>query len=590
MNNQPIDTTNNSVKVDVLEEGHSDQTEKENSIGVGDPSSSSPSPSCQTKANRKSFLDKEESSSQNVNQQPVDSPLFPSQEQEGEIEIAANANAIAIAKQDSIRESGSSPSSTSVLVSPSCCSVSSNEEPANKPKKVEVGGEGEGKHETKKPIPVSLPVHASDTIADIKSEGFKGSGDKVATETELRTTKVKTSQMTPAAAATSLSTSLATAAPTPTPTSTPKVTLIEPIQNMSNAKPQKKQMRRPIARKRSNSVPSYSMIGTSELSTSSTAHSPSKGNLLRRGKWTVEEETYVARVIQDFNNGYLKAPAGTTLRTYLSDKLNCDPMRITKKFTGDACIGKRVFHPAVRCPTNASAIDKVQSELDSLERRWRRRLDMQKRDAEKKQAASVAASTAAAAAAAASAPHLHDPTSALIRLNASALPGNRVVVTRTASWLDRANAILSKRRSVAESLSKKAKKEESTTKEMQEVERLIEEGPIIQESSGLLLQKFSTPQSHQEFLSKRKISDDEDNSTLKYPTEARIDAITADNHTKNGKRLRKSLSAGNLEDASSQIRTDFNLSSIEAEDAASFIGFISSVREEAASSSGPSSK
>lgn len=61
---------------------------------------------------------------------------------------------------------------------------------------------------------------------------------------------------------------------------------------------------------------------------------------LRRGKWTIEEETYVARVIKDFNSGYLRAPAGTTLRTYLSDKLHCDPMRITKKFTGDACIGK----------------------------------------------------------------------------------------------------------------------------------------------------------------------------------------------------------------------------------------------------------
>ena len=61
---------------------------------------------------------------------------------------------------------------------------------------------------------------------------------------------------------------------------------------------------------------------------------------LRRGKWTKEEEEFVARAIQDFNSGYLNAPAGTTLRTYLSEKLNCDPMRITKKFTGDACIGK----------------------------------------------------------------------------------------------------------------------------------------------------------------------------------------------------------------------------------------------------------
>jgi hypothetical protein len=81
---------------------------------------------------------------------------------------------------------------------------------------------------------------------------------------------------------------------------------------------------------------------------------------LRRGKWTVEEEAYVARVIQDFNSGFLNAPAGTTLRSYLSEKLHCDPMRITKKFTGDACIGKRVFHPAVRCASTAAAIDKAQ--------------------------------------------------------------------------------------------------------------------------------------------------------------------------------------------------------------------------------------
>ena len=81
---------------------------------------------------------------------------------------------------------------------------------------------------------------------------------------------------------------------------------------------------------------------------------------LRRGKWTSEEEAYVARVIQDFNSGFLDAPAGTTLRTYLSEKLQCDPMRITKKFTGDACIGKRVFHPAVRSPSNAASIDKAQ--------------------------------------------------------------------------------------------------------------------------------------------------------------------------------------------------------------------------------------
>ena len=67
---------------------------------------------------------------------------------------------------------------------------------------------------------------------------------------------------------------------------------------------------------------------------------------LRRGKWTPEEEAYARAVICDFNSGYLDAPIGTTLRAYLSGKLECDPMRITKKFTKEESIGKKVFRPA----------------------------------------------------------------------------------------------------------------------------------------------------------------------------------------------------------------------------------------------------
>ena len=127
-----------------------------------------------------------------------------------------------------------------------------------------------------------------------------------------------------------------------------------------------------LSRPRSNSVPNHTgsayqplLSSSSPSTTANTSSLPHTKpgittNQLRRGKWTVEEEAYVARVIQDFNSGYLNAPAGTTLRTYLSDKLNCDPMRITKKFTGDSCIGKRVFHPAVRCSNNAPLIDKAQ--------------------------------------------------------------------------------------------------------------------------------------------------------------------------------------------------------------------------------------
>lgn len=74
----------------------------------------------------------------------------------------------------------------------------------------------------------------------------------------------------------------------------------------------------------------------------------SNHKILRRGKWTQEEEEYANAVVREFNSGFLDAQAGTTLRIYLSEKLQCDPMRITKKFTGNDSIGKRVFQPCGR--------------------------------------------------------------------------------------------------------------------------------------------------------------------------------------------------------------------------------------------------
>eukprot|EP00980_Cylindrotheca_fusiformis_P028335 scaffold22592_cov129-Cylindrotheca_fusiformis.AAC.21 len=234
--------------------------------------------------------------------------------------------------------------------------------------------------------------------------------------------------------------------------------------------------------------------------TQSTSISPlPKTKGLRRGKWTVEEEAYVARVIQDFNSGYLNAPAGTTLRSYLSEKLQCDPMRITKKFTGDACIGKRVFHPAVRSAGNTSSIDKAQAELDALERRWRRRLEMQQRESAKKAAASAAAVNHA--------PHdsVHHIQGVPVGLLDSQAPqgavGNKMqqnVVTQAASWLDRANAILAGASKgdkgvfvPAESSLRESHQFDSTSSneneiesQMQEVRRLIYEGPIIQQTAA----------------------------------------------------------------------------------------------------------
>jgi hypothetical protein len=69
-------------------------------------------------------------------------------------------------------------------------------------------------------------------------------------------------------------------------------------------------------------------------------------------------------------------PEGTTLRTYLSKVLNCDPMRITKKYTGNSSIGKRTFAPL--CPTNENLgfIKLGQQELRDLRRVWISKLFM----------------------------------------------------------------------------------------------------------------------------------------------------------------------------------------------------------------------
>ena len=63
---------------------------------------------------------------------------------------------------------------------------------------------------------------------------------------------------------------------------------------------------------------------------------------MRRGKWTKEEKRRGchSRLSRAF---YYNAEVGITLRSLLADKLLCDPMRISKKFAGKACVGKQVY-------------------------------------------------------------------------------------------------------------------------------------------------------------------------------------------------------------------------------------------------------
>jgi hypothetical protein len=97
-----------------------------------------------------------------------------------------------------------------------------------------------------------------------------------------------------------------------------------------------------------------------------------KGPPLRRGKWTQEEEAYANRLIQEFKAGLLPLTDGTTLRTFLSKLLNCDPMRISKKFVGSNCIGKQVFRRRTQDLNRLTPeqIQKSRAELSELERRF----------------------------------------------------------------------------------------------------------------------------------------------------------------------------------------------------------------------------
>eukprot|EP00538_Stauroneis_constricta_P004310 CAMPEP_0119553224 /NCGR_PEP_ID=MMETSP1352-20130426/6007_1 /TAXON_ID=265584 /ORGANISM="Stauroneis constricta, Strain CCMP1120" /LENGTH=788 /DNA_ID=CAMNT_0007599581 /DNA_START=45 /DNA_END=2411 /DNA_ORIENTATION=+ len=104
----------------------------------------------------------------------------------------------------------------------------------------------------------------------------------------------------------------------------------------------------------------------------SVSSSKKKGPPLRRGKWTPEEEAYANRLIQEFKAGLLPLTDGTTLRTFLSKLLNCDPMRISKKFVGSNCIGKQVFRrrTADLNRLTPEQIQQSRAELSELERRF----------------------------------------------------------------------------------------------------------------------------------------------------------------------------------------------------------------------------
>lgn len=85
----------------------------------------------------------------------------------------------------------------------------------------------------------------------------------------------------------------------------------------------------------------------------------------RRGKWSAEEEAFAARLIRDFDAGLLALENGATLRAFLSKKLNCSAMRISKKFAGEKCLGKQIF--LRRSGVDEQQLKQEQELLDKLE-------------------------------------------------------------------------------------------------------------------------------------------------------------------------------------------------------------------------------
>mmetsp|Transcript_29496 Transcript_29496/g.56050 ORF Transcript_29496/g.56050 Transcript_29496/m.56050 type:complete len:586 (+) Transcript_29496:193-1950(+) len=250
----------------------------------------------------------------------------------------------------------------------------------------------------------------------------------------------------------------------------------------------------------------------------------------RRGKWSAEEEAYATAVIEAFSSGYLDALPGTTLRTYLSEKLQCDPMRITKKFTGDYSIGKKVFHPVARNEAAIKIMEETKMHLNSLFEEWKERLESQRQEITRKSLAAEAVSAVSTLNRVSYHEPSHSSSSIIFEpflIPAKQLPRDHLnssnkhriqnTIARTVSWLEQAESILSKNSldklthySLAKPLFQNENRfgggDDSSSQffskielEMKEILGLITEGPVVLSNSRVIptiLGKANQMQSH----------------------------------------------------------------------------------------------
>ena len=80
---------------------------------------------------------------------------------------------------------------------------------------------------------------------------------------------------------------------------------------------------------------SSSSIKSNQVAPTSTQSiSAASVGIVRKGKWSQEEEEFVDQLIKEFEAGTIVCTNGTTLRSFLAKRLNCSGMRISKKFAG----------------------------------------------------------------------------------------------------------------------------------------------------------------------------------------------------------------------------------------------------------------
>lgn len=195
------------------------------------------------------------------------------------------------------------------------------------------------------------------------------------------------------------------------------------------------------------------------------------------GKWSTEEEDFAVAAIRDFNRGYLDSAPGSTLRAYLSEKLQCDPMRITKKFTGEASIGKKVFHPASRDDSKIlKEIETCQAKLENLYQDYQKMISSQEQEMARKSMAAVAISNASSFydstglhLFSASSSQYHGVPTRTINIQSEKAKND---VAITATWLEQAETLLSTK-------TENTRVQKEIEDEMKQISQLIEGAPGI---------------------------------------------------------------------------------------------------------------